>query len=110
MQELEHYVTERHNPENLKGVKHVDVRYPSPYLNSLLGVDVLPVAVVPLTSNAWRLEEDHKMTKVFTAMSARFTGKTNTIIRDIRTVTARLFDIGVETFESPESLRAETHL
>ncbi|MGO9211094.1 MAG: dynamin family protein [Terriglobales bacterium] len=60
--------------------------------------------------NGWRLEEDHKMNKVFTAMSSRFTGKTNAIIRDIRTATARLFDIGVGTFESPESLRAETHL
>ncbi len=40
MQELEHYVTERHNPENLKGVKHVDVQYPSPYLkDGILLVD-----------------------------------------------------------------------
>jgi len=60
--------------------------------------------------NAWRLEEDHKMNKVFTAMSARFTEKTNTIVRNIRSATSRLFDIGVETFESPEALRAETHL
>jgi len=60
--------------------------------------------------NAWRLEEDHKMNMVFTAMSARFTEKTNAIIRNIRGATSRLFDIGVETFESPESLRAETHL
>jgi len=60
--------------------------------------------------NAWRLEEDQKMNKVFTAMSSRFTGKTNAIIRDIRTVTARLFEIAVETFDSPEALRAETHL
>jgi ribosome biogenesis GTPase A len=60
--------------------------------------------------NAWRLAEDHKMTKVFAAMSSRFTEKTNAIIRNIRAVTSRLFDIGVETFESPESLRAETHL
>ena len=43
-------------------------------------------------------------------MSSRFTGKTNAIIRDIRTVTARLFDIGVQTFDSPETLPAETHL
>jgi len=60
--------------------------------------------------NAWRLEEDQKMNRVFTAMSSRFTEKTNTIIRNIRSVTSRLFDIGVETFESPEALRAETHL
>jgi len=60
--------------------------------------------------NAWRLDEDQKMNKVFMAMSSRFTGKTNAIIRSIRAVTSRLFDIGVETFESPESLRAETHL
>ncbi len=60
--------------------------------------------------NTWRLEEDHKMNQVFTAMSSRFTEKTNAIIRDIRTVTSRLFDIGVETFDSPEALRAETHL
>jgi hypothetical protein len=43
-------------------------------------------------------------------MSARFTEKTNTIIRNIRNVTSRLFDIAVETFETPESLRAATHL
>jgi len=60
--------------------------------------------------NAWRIEEDHKMNKVFTAVSARFTEKTNTIIRNIRSATSRLFDIGVETFDSPEALRAETHL
>ena len=50
------------------------------------------------------------MNKVFLAMSSRFTEKTNAIIRNIRSVTSRLFDIGVETFESPEALRAETHL
>ena len=60
--------------------------------------------------NAWRVEEDQKMNKVFLAMSSRFTEKTNAIIRNIRGVTSRLFDIGVETFESPEALRAETHL
>ncbi len=60
--------------------------------------------------NTWRPEENQKMNKVFTTMSSRFTGKTNAVIRDIRMVTARLFDIGVEPFESPESLRAETHL
>ena len=60
--------------------------------------------------NAWRVEEDQKMNKVFLAMSSRFAAKTNAIIRNIRGVTSRLFDIGVETFESPEALRAETHL
>lgn len=60
--------------------------------------------------NTWRLEEDNRMNKVFLAMSCRFTEKTNAIIRDIRSVTSRLFEIGVETFESPETLRAETHL
>lgn len=67
-------------------------------------------AQVEAVFNTWRMEEGHKMNQVFTAMSARFTGKTNTIIRNIRSSTSRLFDIGVETFESPESLRAETHL
>ena len=60
--------------------------------------------------NAWRVEEDQKMNKVFLTMSSRFAEKTNGIIREIRGVTSRLFDIGVETFESPEALRAETHL
>ena len=60
--------------------------------------------------NKWRIEEDQKMSKVFTAMSSRFAGKTNAIISDIRSVTSRLFDIGVETFASPEALRAQTHL
>ncbi|MFZ3212794.1 MAG: dynamin family protein [Terriglobales bacterium] len=60
--------------------------------------------------NAWRVGEDHKMNKVFLAMSSRFAEKTNAIIRNIRGVTSRLFDIGVETFESPEALRAEAHL
>jgi small GTP-binding protein len=60
--------------------------------------------------NAWRLEQDKKMNQVFFAMSSRFTEKTNAIIRQIRSVTSRLFDIGVETFESPEALRAATYL
>ena len=60
--------------------------------------------------NAWRLEEDQKMNRAFAAMSSRFTEKTNAIIRNIRAATSRLFDIGVETFESPETLRANTHL
>ena len=60
--------------------------------------------------SAWRLEEDQKMNTVFLAMSSRFTENTNAIIRNIRSATSRLFEIGVETFESPEALRAETHL
>jgi len=60
--------------------------------------------------NAWRLKEDEKMSRLFSAMSSRFTGKTNAIIRSIRLATSRLFDIGVETFDSPETLRADTHL
>lgn len=31
-EELPHYVTERGNPKNTRGVRHVEVRYPSPYL------------------------------------------------------------------------------
>ncbi len=32
LQELPEYITERGNPENRKGVREVEVRYPSPYL------------------------------------------------------------------------------
>jgi small GTP-binding protein len=60
--------------------------------------------------NAWRITEDKRVGERFRTMSARFTEKTNTIIRNIRNVTSRLFDIAVETFETPESLRAATHL
>jgi len=60
--------------------------------------------------NTWRLEEEQRMSKVFLAMSSRFTEKTNAIIRDIRGVTSRLLDIGVETFDCPEEFKAETHL
>jgi len=60
--------------------------------------------------NAWRIEEDRKMSGVFAAMSSRFGAKANAIIRHIREATSRLFEVGVETFESPAALRAETHL
>ena len=65
---------------------------------------------VEIVFNAWRIEEDRKMNGVFAAMSARFAAKANGIIRNIREATARLFEVGVETFESPATLRAETHL
>jgi hypothetical protein len=73
-------------------------------------LDYFMTGEVEQVFNAWRVEEDLKMNKVFLAMSSRFAEKTNVIIRNIRSVTSCLFDIGVETFESPEALRAETHL
>ena len=65
---------------------------------------------VEVVFNGWRIEEDRKMNGVFTAMSARFGAKANDIIRNIREATARLFEVGVEIFESPAALRSETHL
>ena len=60
--------------------------------------------------NAWRIEEDRKMHDAFHAMSSRFTEKTNAIISNIRAAAARLFEIGLETFQSSEKLSAETHV
>lgn len=60
--------------------------------------------------NAWRIEEDRKMNDAFHAMSSRFTEKTNVIISNIRAAATRLFEIGVETFQSLEKLSAETHV
>jgi small GTP-binding protein len=40
LQDIPEYVTERQNPENVKGVKQVEVRWPSPYLqDGILLVD-----------------------------------------------------------------------
>jgi GTPase SAR1 family protein len=60
--------------------------------------------------NEWRIEEDRKMDATFTAVSSRFTEKTNAIIRNIRELTSRIFDIAVQTFESPAALRSDTYL
>jgi hypothetical protein len=60
--------------------------------------------------NEWRKTEERAIGAAFAEMSGRFTDKTNRIIRDIQTLASGLFDLNVEVFDSPESLRAETHV
>ena len=60
--------------------------------------------------NEWRKTEERAIGAAFAEMSGRFTDKTNRIIRDIQTLASGLFDLNVEVFDSPESLRAETQV
>jgi GTP-binding protein EngB required for normal cell division len=60
--------------------------------------------------NQWRLAEDRNIGEAFREMSARFTGKTNAIIRGIQETASGLFNVSVETFASAQTLRADTRV